>query len=186
MLELFKSVKLDKNSGTPLYMQLSDKIAEMIENGILPADLKLPSIRQMSALLNVNSVTIVSCYKHLETKGYVYSRPGSGTYVAVVLPKQSENYSDRNIILDELYQSDDLNLINNGHIKINENMFNRAIQGAYTPGSTFKPLISIAGLETGAITPQNSYITDRGTHVIGAGHSSVWSIRLTVMGQSTS
>jgi len=65
-------------------------------------------------------VTIVSCYKHLETKGYVYSRPGSGTYVAVVLPKQSENYSDRNIILDELYQSDDLNLINNGHIKINE------------------------------------------------------------------
>jgi len=71
-------------------MQLSDKIAEMIENGILPADLKLPSIRQMSALLNVNSVTIVSCYKHLETKGYVYSRPGSGTYVAVVLPKQSE------------------------------------------------------------------------------------------------
>jgi len=61
MLELFKSVKLDKNSGTPLYMQLSDKIAEMIENGILPADLKLPSIRQMSALLNVNSVTIVSC-----------------------------------------------------------------------------------------------------------------------------
>jgi len=49
-------------------MQLSDKIAEMIENGILPADLKLPSIRQMSALLNVNSVTIVSCYKHLEQK----------------------------------------------------------------------------------------------------------------------
>jgi len=68
----------------------------------------------------------------------------------------------------------------------NKPLFNRAIQGAYTPGSTFKPLISIAGLETGAITPQNSYITDRGTHVIGAGHSSVWSIRLTVMGQSTS
>jgi len=49
----------------------------------------------------------------------------------------------------------------------NKPLFNRAIQGAYTPGSTFKPLISIAGLETGAITPQNSYITDRGTHVIG-------------------
>jgi len=137
MLELFKSVKLDKNSGTPLYMQLSDKIAEMIENGILPADLKLPSIRQMSALLNVNSVTIVSCYKHLETKGYVYSRPGSGTYVAVVLPKQSENYSDRNIILDELYQSDDLNLINNGHIKINENTINFA---SATPKSSLFPV----------------------------------------------
>lgn len=45
--------------------------------------------------------------------------------------------------------------------------YNRAIQGRYAPGSTFKPLTGIAGLETGVITPQNSYITDKGTHVIG-------------------
>lgn len=137
MLELFKSLELDKSSSTPLYIQLSDKISEMIDNGILLADLKLPSIRQMAALLNVNSVTIVSCYKHLEVSGYVHSQPGSGTYVATVLPDQSGSFSDRNVILDELYQSDDLNLINNGHIKINENTINFA---SATPSSNLFPV----------------------------------------------
>jgi len=51
--------------------------------------------------------------------------------------QQSENYSDRNIILDELYQSDDLNLINNGHIKINENTINFA---SATPKSSLFPV----------------------------------------------
>lgn len=49
----------------------------------------------------------------------------------------------------------------------NKPLFNRAIQGRYSPGSTYKPVTSVAGLETGAITPQNSFITDRGTHIIG-------------------
>jgi penicillin-binding protein 2 len=31
-------------------------------------------------------------------------------------------------------------------------MFNRAIQALYTPGSIFKPIVAIAGLESGAIT----------------------------------
>ncbi|GAE87350.1 PLP-dependent aminotransferase family protein [Acetivibrio straminisolvens] len=137
MLELFKSIKLDKDSSTPLYMQLSDKIAEMIESGVLLADLKLPSIRRMSSLLNVNSVTIVSCYKQLEANGYVHSRPGSGTYVSAVVPSHRINYSDRNIILDELYQIDDLDLINNGHIKINENTINFA---SATPESNLFPV----------------------------------------------
>lgn len=44
--------------------------------------------------------------------------------------------------------------------------FNRAIQGAYAPGSTFKPLIGIAGLEEGVITPDKT-INDRGKVTIG-------------------
>ena len=35
-------------------------------------------------------------------------------------------------------------------------MLNRAIQGRYAPGSTFKPIVAIAGLETGAITESDT------------------------------
>lgn len=35
-------------------------------------------------------------------------------------------------------------------------MLNRATQGTYAPGSTFKPLVAIAGLETGTITEETT------------------------------
>src|SRR5699024_6470187 len=42
-------------------------------------------------------------------------------------------------------------------------MFNRAISGTYSPGSTFKMLMGIAGLESGQITVDEEY-TDPGIY----------------------
>lgn len=48
----------------------------------------------------------------------------------------------------------------------NNPMLNRTIQGKYAPGSTFKPITAIAGLEEGIIRP-DTIIYDRGKTVIG-------------------
>lgn len=45
----------------------------------------------------------------------------------------------------------------------NKPMWNRAISGTYTPGSTFKPLTAIAGLETGVIST-TEIIEDEGIY----------------------
>ncbi len=42
-------------------------------------------------------------------------------------------------------------------------LLNRVLDGTYSPGSTFKPLTAIAGLETGVIQP-NTYIQDKGKY----------------------
>jgi len=49
-----------------------------------------------------------------------------------------------------------------GHLPLN----NRAIQGLYAPGSTFKLATSIAGLRTGLITPLDTY-NDQGSYAVG-------------------
>ncbi len=51
-------------------------------------------------------------------------------------------------------------------------MYNRAISGTYSPGSTFKPLTAIAALEEGIITPQTR-IRDKGKYMFYAdsGHT---------------
>ncbi|MDP3888871.1 MAG: penicillin-binding transpeptidase domain-containing protein [bacterium] len=52
-------------------------------------------------------------------------------------------------------------------------MFNRAIGGAYPPGSTFKIVTTTAGLEEGKITPQTE-IVDTGELVVGVFSFSNW------------
>lgn len=78
------SIALDKGSSVPLYKQLGDAVCELIEKGLLAPNAKLPPIRQMSQLLNVNNVTVISAYKYLENKKAVYSHVGSGTFVSPI------------------------------------------------------------------------------------------------------
>lgn len=46
----------------------------------------------------------------------------------------------------------------------NENLplFNRAVNGTYPPGSTFKPVVAAAALEEGIVTPQKSFLSTGG------------------------
>jgi peptidoglycan glycosyltransferase len=48
----------------------------------------------------------------------------------------------------------------------NAPLFNRATQGLYTPGSTFKLITATAALESGSFTPQSRFRDDRGEVVI--------------------
>lgn len=74
-------MKIDKNSNTPLYIQVYNNIKNMIDNNQLKEGDKLPSIRSLSNKLGVNNITVVNAYKLLEQDRYVYSVKGSGTYV---------------------------------------------------------------------------------------------------------
>ena len=47
----------------------------------------------------------------------------------------------------------------------NKPLFNRALSGQYPPGSTFKTIMAVAGLEDGKITPRTTYLSTGGIQV---------------------
>ncbi|WP_304406519.1 GntR family transcriptional regulator, partial [uncultured Clostridium sp.] len=58
------------NSYEPKYIQIADNIKNLINSNIIKDGDKLPSIRNLSKMLSVNNVTIVSCYDKLVSEGY--------------------------------------------------------------------------------------------------------------------
>ncbi|EFM11207.1 transcriptional regulator, GntR family with aminotransferase domain [Paenibacillus curdlanolyticus YK9] len=69
---------LDRNSEQPLYLQLYRYIRTQMEEGRIDAGSRLPSIRQLSAHLQVSKVTIETAYQQLIAEGYIESRERSG------------------------------------------------------------------------------------------------------------
>jgi len=87
--------------------------------------------------------------------------PSTGGVLAMV----STPTFDPNLFVDGI-RSDDWDLLNNSP---DRPMVNRALNGAYPPGSTFKPFMALAALELGKRTP-NQVISDPGYFNFG-GHT---------------
>ena len=73
---------LDANSGIPLYVQLQQQIRQRILSGQLQHGVQLPSVRDLSAELHINPLTVAKVYQILEREGFVETRRGIGTYVS--------------------------------------------------------------------------------------------------------
>jgi penicillin-binding protein 2 len=86
--------------------------------------------------------------------------PSTGGILALV----STPSFDPNLFVDGI-RSEDWDLLNNSPERP---MVNRALNGAYPPGSTFKPFMSLAALELGKRTPSQA-IVDPGFFTFG-GH----------------
>lgn len=127
MIEISELIKFEKDSSIPLYVQLFESLKELISDGTLVHNLKLPSIRHLSKELGVNRVTVVTAFKELENNGYVYTKPGSGTYVSnSYLVSVKNHHLQNNLVLDEVYTQEYAYLINNGQVSLTESSINFA------------------------------------------------------------
>ncbi|CQR70781.1 2-aminoadipate transaminase [Sporomusa ovata DSM 2662] len=88
----FVSIQLMKGSKTSLYVQLYDSLCELIISGKLSYGYLLPPVRKLAVFLAVNPGTVVNAYKLLEQNGYIFSRAGSGSYVAEIPAKGDTEY----------------------------------------------------------------------------------------------
>lgn len=74
-------IKIDPDSGTPVYQQIVDAVVRQIESGTLPVGSRLPTVRALSADLDVAVNTAAKAYKQLESEGHVETLGRRGTVV---------------------------------------------------------------------------------------------------------
>ena len=77
-------IQLDMGDHRPLYEQIRDKLKEMIIEGFIDENEKIPSVREMASFLAINPNTIQKAYRELENEGYIYSVKAKGFFVSEI------------------------------------------------------------------------------------------------------
>lgn len=73
-------IQLDLSSRTPVYLQIKERITELIMMEVYPPDSRLPSVRALAMELGINPNTIQKAYQELEFAGVIYTVGGRGCF----------------------------------------------------------------------------------------------------------
>ena len=75
-------LQLDPASTTPPSEQVRWQLLERMQQGVLPAGSRLPTVRQLAEQLDLAPGTVARAYKELEAAGAIETRGRNGTVVA--------------------------------------------------------------------------------------------------------
>jgi len=70
------------NESQPIFLQIRQRLIEMILKGVVRPGEALPSVRQASTDLSVNPLTVTKAFQSLVDLGVVEKKRGLGMYVA--------------------------------------------------------------------------------------------------------
>jgi DNA-binding transcriptional regulator YhcF (GntR family) len=88
-------IRLDPDSGVPLYLQVAHQFMYEIETGIIRKGDTLPSTRSLASDLGVAVLTVDKAYRWLKSRGVVLSHHGKGWTVAVSMESSREEQHER-------------------------------------------------------------------------------------------
>jgi DNA-binding transcriptional MocR family regulator len=83
-------LEIDRESPTPIYVQIRNRLRERILSGELPEGLRLPPERELAQHLGVNRTTVLNAYRELKAEGLVSAHVGRGTVVCRMEKPQDE------------------------------------------------------------------------------------------------
>ncbi|MBM3150626.1 MAG: GntR family transcriptional regulator [Chloroflexi bacterium] len=106
------NLELDFRSGIPIYLQVVDRIKEMIADGRLKPGGQLPTVRALAADLRVNFNTVARAYRILDEAGVISTQQGRGTYILDEPPPETSEAMRRTAFetLTDRYLADALRL----------------------------------------------------------------------------
>ncbi len=83
---LYAGISIDRNSGIPIYLQITNALIREIQLGRLRPGTKMMGIKALASLLSINKNTIERVYAELELQQWLTRIARKGTFVSVELP----------------------------------------------------------------------------------------------------
>lgn len=94
-------LQVNPQSSVPLYAQIVEQVRNQILSGILQPGSALPSVREISELIEVNSLTIQKALKILEQEKFICIRRGVGAFISDNVSTLTQQQKE-NLILNSL------------------------------------------------------------------------------------
>jgi GntR family transcriptional regulator len=82
------NLEIDFRSGIPIYLQVVDRIKEMIADGRLKPGDQLPTVRALALEMRVNFNTVARAYRLLDEAEIISTQQGRGTYILDMPPPE--------------------------------------------------------------------------------------------------
>jgi GntR family transcriptional regulator/MocR family aminotransferase len=86
MIVIQNMVRIDKRLAEPVYLQLSNGIANVIQQGHLKPGTALPSSRKLAEFFDIHRKTVIAAFDELQAMGWAEALPRKGLFVASTLP----------------------------------------------------------------------------------------------------
>ena len=95
---------MEYSEHKPIYLQNVDLMQEKILRGDWREEERIPSVREMGAMVGVNPNTIVRSYQLLESEDIIYNKRGLGYFVKEGAVERIKENVKREFIANELPQ----------------------------------------------------------------------------------
>lgn len=73
---------MDFKTNKPIYLQIVDFCFQKVLTNEWIEEERIPSVRELGTLLQVNPNTAMRAFEYMQTEGIIYSKRGMGYYVA--------------------------------------------------------------------------------------------------------
>lgn len=80
------------NSGQAIYLQIVDYVCEKVLLQVWKPEDKIPSVRELAVLLEVNPNTVARTYEFLKQQDIIYDKRGIGYFISVNGLKNTKVY----------------------------------------------------------------------------------------------
>lgn len=93
---------MDFNDNQAIYLQIADYICEQILLEKWPTEERIPSVRDLAALMEVNPNTVMRTYDFLQQKSIIYNKRGIGYFADPQADDRIRTYRKERFLESEL------------------------------------------------------------------------------------